>query len=121
MVARVSTCTGRGSIRRCIRTRDQPGSRIGTPTAVRISGNSMLTGKQAWALLFAIVVAHEITAKRGELLSEEVDRQLTSHRWATITFGALTVGHLYNVVPPRIDPYHQLAALVGFMTRKVLD
>ncbi|WP_452446542.1 DUF7427 family protein [Nocardia rhizosphaerihabitans] len=79
----------------------------------------MLTGKQAWAILFALTVAHEITAQPGELLSEEVDRQLISHRWATVAFGAVTVAHLYNVLPTTVDPYHQAARLVAHLRKKI--
>ncbi|WP_280395522.1 DUF7427 family protein [Nocardia brasiliensis] len=80
---------------------------------------AMLTGKQAWGVLFAIVAIHEVTADKGQLLSEEVDRQLLKHPTATILFGALTVGHLYNLIPPSIDPYHQAARLIGIIREKV--
>ncbi|WP_420846022.1 DUF7427 family protein [Nocardia farcinica] len=79
-----------------------------------------MTAKQAWTLLFSIVVVHEITAKPGELLSEEVDRQLISHRWATIAFGAITAAHLYNLLPRAIDPYHGAGRLVVNLRKRIL-
>lgn len=68
-----------------------------------------VTAKQAWLILFGLVVLHEIAAKPGELLSEEVDRQLIQRRWLTIGFGAVTAAHLYNLIPPKVDPYNWLA------------
>lgn len=72
-----------------------------------------MTGKQAWLVVFALVTLHEITAKPGELMSEEVDRQLLTHRWVTIAFGTITMAHLYNVLPKQIDPYHWLARIAS--------
>lgn len=72
-----------------------------------------MTGKQAWLLLFGFVTIYEVTAKPGELLSEEVDRQLEANRWLTILFGVVTVAHLYNLLPNRIDPYHWLARMAN--------
>ncbi|WP_436839018.1 DUF7427 family protein [Nocardia salmonicida] len=79
----------------------------------------MLTGKQGWAVLFALTLAHEITAQPGELLSEEVDRQLDTHRWATIVVGALTVAHLYNLLPTTVDPFHQATRLVSSIRKRL--
>jgi hypothetical protein len=72
-----------------------------------------LTARRAWLLLFGLVTVHEVLAKPGELLSEEVDRQLEAHRWLTILFGVVTIAHLYNLLPNRIDPYHWLARIAG--------
>ncbi|WP_425298862.1 DUF7427 family protein [Nocardia cyriacigeorgica] len=77
-----------------------------------------LTARQAWILLFGITLAHELTARPGELLSEEVDRQLIAHRWATIGFGAVTVAHLYNLLPEPVDPYHQASRLVRYISER---
>jgi len=62
-----------------------------------------------WLLLAVAVLYHEIACEDGELLSEEVDRQLVKHPILTVVFGAVTVAHLYNLLPNKIDPYHQLA------------
>lgn len=72
-----------------------------------------LTARQAWVALFVAVGIHEVFSNPGELLSEEVDRQLEAHRWLTILFGVVTVAHLYNILPNRIDPYHWLARIAG--------
>ncbi|WP_425287706.1 DUF7427 family protein [Nocardia vulneris] len=60
-----------------------------------------------------------MTAAKGQLLSEEVDRQLLKHPASTIVFGAVTVGHLYNLLPPSVDPYHQAARLVRIIRERV--
>lgn len=66
-----------------------------------------------WLVLAAAVIYHEICCDRGELLSEEVDRQLVKHPILTVLFGAVTIGHLYNLLPNKIDPYYRLAKLAG--------
>lgn len=80
-----------------------------------------MTGKQAWALLFAITTAHELTARPGELLSHEVDRSLARHPVLTIAVGAVTVAHLYNLLPERIDPFNRVAGIAALIRRKIID
>lgn len=69
-------------------------------------------GKHAWVAIFAFALVHELTARRGELLSEEVDRRLITNRRATVLFGAVTVAHLFNVMPRRADPYMWLSRIM---------
>lgn len=64
-----------------------------------------MKGKHAWVAIFAFALVHEFTAGQGELLSEEVDRRLITNRRVTLLFGAVTVAHLFNVLPVRADPY----------------
>lgn len=64
-----------------------------------------LTGKQAWAVVFGLVIAHELTCAEGQLLSEEVDRALAKHPVLVYGFTLLTVAHLLNWLPNRFDPY----------------
>lgn len=71
-----------------------------------------MKGKHAWALIFGFALVHEFTAGQGELLSEEVDRRLITNRRATLLFGAVTVAHLFNVMPNRADPYLWLSRLL---------
>ncbi|ASR85537.1 hypothetical protein I5G80_gp036 [Mycobacterium phage Krueger] len=69
----------------------------------------MRCADKAWLALAAGVVAYEVSAPRGELLSEGVDRYLTRRKWTT---HAVVVGlalHLLNLIPERIDPLTQLA------------
>ncbi|AYQ98523.1 hypothetical protein SEA_REPTAR3000_37 [Mycobacterium phage Reptar3000] len=73
----------------------------------------MRPADRAWLALVAGVVAYEVFAPRGELLSEGMDRYLAG-RWAWPTRAAVvvTAAHLLNVLPDRIDPIHRLGALV---------
>ncbi|QGH75852.1 hypothetical protein L3Y25_gp112 [Gordonia phage Syleon] len=74
-----------------------------------------LTAKRGWIALGLGVLAYEVAAPEGELLSEGVDRALLSNRksvrataWAGITVTAL---HLLNVLPVWCDPYALLARI----------
>ena len=66
---------------------------------------------QAWAVLVAEIVAYELLAARGQLLSEGVDRALERRPWLTRAVVVYVAAHLLNLVPPRIDPLHRLATL----------
>ncbi|AFN37731.1 hypothetical protein FGG44_gp37 [Mycobacterium phage MacnCheese] len=73
----------------------------------------MRCSDKAWLALGAGVVAYEIAAPRGELLSEGVDRYLSRRPWTT---HAVVVGlalHLLNLLPERLDPLNRLAAAFG--------
>lgn len=67
-----------------------------------------VTARRMWALIFGLVVLHELTCAEGELLSEEVDRMLDKYPLATYAFTFLTVAHLLNRLPPAIDPYRAI-------------
>lgn len=59
--------------------------------------------KQAWAAILVGVLAYNLSAEDGDLLSEQVDRWLELHPVATrLVIGVLAV-HLANVVAPRYD------------------
>lgn len=66
-----------------------------------------LTAGRAWAALGAAVLAYELAAPEGQLMSEGVDRALEKHKaLTTAAVGAVSL-HLLNVLPQRIDPLHQ--------------
>lgn len=67
----------------------------------------------AWVALAAGVVAYELSAPRGELLSEGVDRYLESRPLLTRAVVAVTAAHLLNLLPQRVDPFYRVAALFG--------
>lgn len=68
--------------------------------------------KVAWAGLVAGVAAYDIFCPAGETLSEGVDRGLESKYKLAIQAGiAVTALHLVNVLPPAIDPLHQLTRI----------
>ena len=66
---------------------------------------------QAWVVVAAVVIVHEISAPAGHLLSEGVDRALERRPWLTRAAVVYLAAHLLNLVPPRIDPLHRLATL----------
>lgn len=70
----------------------------------------------AWGVLAAGVAAYEIRCPEGETLSEGVDRALENKKFKSIVVGgiAVTALHLCNVLPERLDPYHQLFKLKKF-------
>lgn len=66
-----------------------------------------LTAKRAWAAIGLGVVAYELAAPKGELLSEGVDRSLESHKALTVASIGLVALHLCNYLPTKFDPLHQ--------------
>lgn len=71
----------------------------------------MRPGEKAWLTLAAGVIAYELFAKDGELMSEIVDHWLQKHRVATTVAITVTAAHLLNWLPPKIDPYHRATAI----------
>lgn len=72
-----------------------------------------LTSKRAWGALALGILAYEMAAPQGELLSEGTDRALGSHPYLTRLGIGLVACHLANALPPRYDPIHQLFKLKG--------
>lgn len=65
--------------------------------------------KLAWAGLVAGVAAYDVFCPSGETMSEGIDRGLESKYRHLIKLGiGMTALHLVNVLPPAIDPLHQL-------------
>ena len=78
--------------------------------------NSDTCGNLGWACLAAGVVAWDIFAK--ETLSEAVDRSLLHNRAATLGAIAITSAHLANLIPEKIDPFHQATVLARKLTSR---
>ncbi|AXQ63211.1 hypothetical protein I5G72_gp64 [Mycobacterium phage Collard] len=72
----------------------------------------MRAADRAWVGLAAAVVAYEVGAPRGELLSQGVDRYLTRRPWLTRGVVCYLAAHLLNVIPDRVDPLARLADVV---------
>jgi hypothetical protein len=66
----------------------------------------MRHGDRGWVIVAAVVMAVEVTAGEGELLSEAVDRYLVSRPWLTRAVVAMLALHVANVLPQRLDPIH---------------
>lgn len=62
-------------------------------------------GDWGWLALAAGVLAYELYADEGELLSEAVDRYLIRRPMLTTAVALITTAHLLNVIPQRYDPY----------------
>ena len=73
----------------------------------------MRPADKAWLTLAAGILAYEIAAPRGELMSEGVDRYLEGRPWLTRAVVAAVAGHLLNLTPHRIDPLHLIGLLRG--------
>ena len=72
------------------------------------------SGALAWAGLIAGICIYEYYAPESQLLSEAVDRGLehpVGKILIPIAVGSVAL-HLLNVLPPKIDPIHQLACAV---------
>lgn len=65
-----------------------------------------MNAKRAWALMAAGIIFWDMTAKDGELLSEQVDRWLVTRPLTTKFVVAAVSLHLLNALPPRFDPLH---------------
>lgn len=78
----------------------------------------MRHGDRGWLIVAAIVVAVEVTAEEGELLSDAADRY---NPWATRIVAGLVAAHVANVIPARYDPIHRaFLALRRLSSRRVL-
>ena len=71
-----------------------------------------LNAKRGWQMLGLGVLAYELLAPEGELLSEGVDRSLERHRVLTTAAIGVTALHLLNLIPINLDPFHHAHALV---------
>ena len=63
----------------------------------------------AWGVLATGVAAYDVLCPQGETLSEGVDRALETRSGRVLAIGAvaLTAAHLINLLPERVDPFHQ--------------
>lgn len=63
----------------------------------------------AWGTIAAGVAAYDVFCPQGETLSEGVDRALERPYGKVIALGAIavTAAHLANLLPERVDPFHQ--------------
>ncbi|NKS33192.1 hypothetical protein GS534_24505 [Rhodococcus hoagii] len=83
--------------------------RAGWARGYRMGRLDRVRGEQAWLALAVLIVAYEVRAADGELLSEAVDRLLVSHPVLTRAAIALVALHLANAINPKFDPLHLLA------------
>lgn len=69
----------------------------------------MRPATKGWVGLAAGVTTYEIFCPKGETLSEGVDRALEHPmgRYIALAAIALTAGHLANLLPQEIDPFHR--------------
>lgn len=70
-------------------------------------------------MLGAYVLVYNLSARKGQTLSEGCDRYLLGHRWATEAALGLLYAHLSNRVPPHYDPIH-LVFVGAFRARERL-
>lgn len=65
-------------------------------------------GDRAWIGLLGSVAVYEACAPPKQLLSESMDRMIAKHPIATRAVIGYTALHLANLLPPKIDIFHQL-------------
>jgi len=73
----------------------------------------MKHGDWAWCAIAASVIAYEVKAPPGQLLSQAVDRYRRRHPIVTDVTVIYIAAHLLRRWPPRIDPLHRLATRMG--------
>lgn len=64
-----------------------------------------LSARRMWLVIWSLVMYHELFCEPEQLLSEGVDRALEKHPVLVYSFVAVTVAHLLNRLPTRVDPY----------------
>lgn len=75
----------------------------------------MISGKQAWGVMAAAIVAYELACDDDQLLSVVVDDWLVTRPVTTRLVIAAVAGHLANTFAPEYDLMH-----LGFLgTRKL--
>lgn len=75
------------------------------------------TAENAWAVLLTAVIAWEVLAPPGQLLSEGVDRALQRQPVLTRAAIAVTALHLANLLPRAGDPFTYLLRVSTFCLR----
>lgn len=70
----------------------------------------MRAAERAWFALGIGVLAYELMAREGELLSHQVDRWLESHPVLTTAAITVTAAHLLNLLPTKADPWVWMVA-----------
>lgn len=81
-----------------------------------------ITGREAalgWAALAGLIVAYEVVAPEGQLLSEEMDRALIRWPVASRVVVAIVALHLLNMIPDHVDPLHRVATLRRVRVRPI--
>lgn len=73
----------------------------------------MKHGDWAWTALAIAVLAYELAAPRGELLTQAVDRYRRRRPMITHLVIVYLAAHLMRCWPQRLDPLHQLAEKAG--------
>lgn len=71
-----------------------------------------LTAKRAWGAILTGVTIYELTCPQGETLSEGVDRLLDKSKLWAIPVG-YTALHLMNMLPEKIDLFHQVTEVLN--------
>lgn len=61
--------------------------------------------------MIAGIAAYDVLCPPGETISEGFDRLIERFPITTYTAIGVTALHLANVLPPKLDPLHQLTAL----------
>jgi hypothetical protein len=73
----------------------------------------MKPGDWAWVALATAILAYELRAPKGELLSQACDRYRTRRPIATHAIIIYLAGHLTRTWPRTIDPLCRLTAWAG--------
>lgn len=78
--------------------------------SVRIS---LSPGVIGWLTLAAGIIVYDSTCPKGETLSEQMDRWLAhrSGRFIAWAVGGIVFSHVFNILPPDLDPIHRLSSL----------
>lgn len=71
-----------------------------------------LTAKRAWVVMGLGILAYEMAAPPGQLLSEGADRSLTKYPWLTRAAIGVTALHLANALPEQVDPYPRVLKFI---------
>lgn len=61
--------------------------------------------------MVAGIAAYDVFCPEGETISEGFDRLIERYPKVTYTLISATALHLMNILPPKLDPLHQLTAL----------
>lgn len=74
----------------------------------------------AWLSVFGHILALELIARDGELLSEAADRYMRAHPWITRIAVYGTAVHLTNQIPEKMDPWMLVVRTLRFIHHHVL-
>lgn len=71
-----------------------------------------------WVVVIGVIIGVDVTVRDGETLSEAYDDYLIAAPILAYAVPALTLAHLWNLLPERYDPFTRLFEVLRYLRRR---